>query len=337
MRRLFLLLIAVCFTSTLFANKVEVIYQGPKSIGDWGTVELSSIKFHDLEIGDTIYVYTSKVDSTSLGAFQNHKWSNMEDAMNGDMITGDFEMVVDTKTKLNEIKQFGLKVRGFNYDIEKIVIKHSANVVRTIVMIAVLTVLAVILVAFIILLIKNRQLHKLNHELYMRNLDVLAAADHEREIRTHYEGQIAAFKEMLNKNETKQDTSDSSPRQKYQSSNLAEDEKMILNNSIMKVFESDEIFSADFNMQKLAALVSSNYNNVSHVVNEQIGKNFSQLLNEYRIAEACRRLNDIEHYGKHTIEAIGESVGYGSRSTFITQFKSMTGMTPSEFQHQAKV
>lgn len=336
MRRFLLSIVLSLITSIVYANNVEVIYKGPRYIGDWETIELSSIKFHDLEIGDTIYVYATKTDSTSLGAFQNHKWDTLEDAMNGDVITGDFEMIVDTETKLSEIKQFGLKVRGVNYEIEKIVIKHCVNVVRTIVTIAVIVVLAVILIAFIILLFKNRQLQKLNHELYMRNLDVLAAADHEREIRTHYEGQIEAFKEMLNKNETKQDTSDYSPRQKYQSSSLAEDNKTMLNNSIMKVFESDEIFSTDFNMQKLAALVSSNYNNVSQVINEQFGKNFSQLLNEYRIAEACRRLNDIEHYGKHTIEAIGESVGYGSRSTFITQFKLLTGMTPSDFQHQAK-
>ena len=333
MRRFLLSIVLSLITSIVYANNVEVIYKGPRYIGDWETIELSSIKFHDLEIGDTIYVYASKIDSTSLGAFQNHKWNSLEDAMNGDVITGDFEMIVDTETKLSEIKQFGLKVRGVNYEIEKIVIKHCVNVVRTIVTIAVIVVLAVILIAFIILLFKNRQLQKLNHELYMRNLDVLAAADHEREIRTHYEGQIEAFKEILNKNEG---NTEATPRQKYQSSSLAEDNKTMLNNSIMKVFESDEIFSTDFNMQKLAALVSSNYNNVSQVINEQFGKNFSQLLNEYRIAEACRRLNDIEHYGKHTIEAIGESVGYGSRSTFITQFKLLTGMTPSDFQHQAK-
>lgn len=336
MKRLLTFLIIICLVTIVKANEVETIYEGPRAIGDWGTVELSSIKFHDLKVGDTIYVYTSKVDSTSLGAFQNHKWDSLEDAMNGDVITGDFEMVVDTETKLNEIKQFGLKVRGVNYEIEKIVIKHSTNVVRTIVTIAVLIVLIVILIAFIILLLKNRQLHKLNRELYMRNLDVLAAADHEREVRTHYEGQIEAFKAMLDKKGGKQEPSESSPRQKYQGSNLAEDDKTQLNNSIMKVFEGQEIFSADFNMQKLAALVGSNYNNVSQVINEQFGKNFSQMLNEYRITEACRRLNDIEHFGRHTIEAIGESVGYGSRSTFITQFKAMTGMTPSEFQHQAR-
>ncbi len=333
MRRPFVLIVSIMVFFTMNANEVEVIYQGPKSIGNWETVELSSIKFHDLKIGDTIYVYTSEVDTTSLGSFQNHKWEALEDAINGFTITGDFEMVVNTETMLQEIKHYGLKVRGVNYVIDRIVIKHSDNVVRTIVTISVFIVLLVVLIAFVILLLKNRQLHKLNRELYMRNLDVLAAADHEREIRTHYEGQIQAFREMFSKIEGSQEAL---PRQKYQSSSLAEDSKMLLNNSIMKVFESSEIYSADFNMQKLAALVSSNYNNVSQVINEQSGKNFSQLLNEYRIAEACRRLIDIEHYGKHTIEAIGESVGYGSRSTFITQFKAITGMTPSEFQHQAR-
>jgi AraC-like DNA-binding protein len=75
---------------------------------------------------------------------------------------------------------------------------------------------------------------------------------------------------------------------------------------------------------------------VSQVINEQMGKNFNALLNEYRIQEACRRFNDIANYGNYTIEAIGNSVGYNSRSTFITQFKSVTGLTPSEFQKMAK-
>lgn len=116
MRRFLLSIGLSLITSIIYANNVEVIYKGPRYIGDWETIELSSIKFHDLEIGDTIYVYATKTDSTSLGAFQNHKWDTLDDAMNGDVITGDFEMIVDTETKLSEIKQFGLKVRGVNYE-----------------------------------------------------------------------------------------------------------------------------------------------------------------------------------------------------------------------------
>ena len=119
-----LLFSILCSASTLQANKVEEIYQGPKVIGDWDTVELSSIKFHNLKIGDTIYVYVSKVDSTSKGSFQGHDWDSLPGIINGQTITGDYEFVVKSDEILNELRQYGLKVRGENYVVEKIVIKY---------------------------------------------------------------------------------------------------------------------------------------------------------------------------------------------------------------------
>lgn len=330
MKRLLVFLFVLLSVTAVSANGV-IIYEGPRAIGDWGTVELSSIKFHDLEIGDTIYVYTSQVDSTSKGSFQDHQWHTIPGVINGEFIAGDFELVVQSEELLEELKKHGLKVRGENYVVEKIAIKHGNRLIRTIITIAVMIILVVILGAIVILLLKNRQLRKVNRGLYMRNLDILAAADHERRIRAHYEGQIEAFKEMI------QNGIGEGLRQKYQNSSLDDDSKAMLTNRILKLFEdSEEIFAEDFNMQKLASLVASNYNNVSQVINEQFGKNFSQLLNEYRIKEACRRLSNVAQYGNHTIESIGNSVGYGSRSTFITQFKALTGLTPSEFQRQAR-
>ena len=54
------------------------------------------------------------------------------------------------------------------------------------------------------------------------------------------------------------------------------------------------------------------------------------------IKEACKRMGDIEHYGNYTIEAISESVGFKSRSTFVTSFKRITGLTPSQYQRLAR-
>lgn len=102
MRRFLLSIVLSLITSIVYANNVEVIYKGPRYIGDWETIELSSIKFHDLEIGDTIYVYATKTDSTSLGAFQNHKWDTLEDAMNGDVTLsecGNSETVTEKDVK----------------------------------------------------------------------------------------------------------------------------------------------------------------------------------------------------------------------------------------------
>lgn len=93
MRRLLISLLALCWFSVMLANEEEIIYQGPYAIGDWGTVEISSIKFHNLEIGDTVYVYTSKVDSTSQGSFQSHRWSDLPGVINGQAITGDYDIL----------------------------------------------------------------------------------------------------------------------------------------------------------------------------------------------------------------------------------------------------
>lgn len=111
MKRLIISLLSLCWFSVMLANEEEVIYQGPYAIDDWGTIEISSIKFHNLEVGDTIYVYTSHVDSTSLGSFQGHRWSDLPGVINGQVITGDYEFVVKSEEVLNELKQFGLKVR----------------------------------------------------------------------------------------------------------------------------------------------------------------------------------------------------------------------------------
>ena len=327
MKRLLSIILTLLTALATMAGNVEEIYKGPRQIGDWDAIELTSIKFHNLQLGDTIYVYASGITPESKGAFQNHNWHTLApDILNGQTINGDFEMIVHTQEVLDELKRYGLKVRGCHYVLNRVVIKHTDNQIRTIITTATCIVLLVVIVAFALLLRKNRQLARANRSIYKANLNVIAAADRERQMRTRYEGEIAAYREMMQ-----------AANKKYQNSMLGDDDKAALTDRILKVFESgDEIFESNFDMNRLAELVGSTYKNVSQTVNEQLGKNFNQVLNEYRIKEACRRLNDQATYGNYTIEAIGESVGYGSRSTFVTQFKSLTGLTPSEFQNQAR-
>lgn len=327
MKRLLSIILTLLTALATMAGNVEEIYKGPRQIGDWDAIELTSIKFHNLQLGDTIYVYASGITPESKGAFQNHDWHTLApDILNGQTINGDFEMIVHTQEVLDELKRYGLKVRGCHYVLDRVVIKHTDNQIRTIITTATCIVLLVVIVAFALLLRKNRQLARANLSIYKANLNVIAAADRERQMRTRYEGEIAAYREMMQ-----------ATNKKYQNSTLGDDDKAELTNRILKVFENgDEIFESNFDMNRLAELVGSTYKNVSQTVNEQLGKNFNQVLNEYRIKEACRRLNDQATYGNYTIEAIGESVGYGSRSTFVTQFKTLTGLTPSEFQNQAR-
>ena len=97
--------------------------------------------------------------------------------------------------------------------------------------------------------------------------------------------------------------------------------------------DNDEsIFLCDFSANQLAAKVGVNYKYISQVINERIQCSFSNLLNKYRIKEACKRIEDKEQYGGFTLEAIGNSVGFKSRSSFIAAFKQVTGLTPFDFQ-----
>lgn len=100
--------------------------------------------------------------------------------------------------------------------------------------------------------------------------------------------------------------------------------------------DTSEICSADFSLNRLAELIGQKYWNMSAIIKMLYSKNFNALLNDYRIKEACRRMNDVDHYGNYTIEAISASVGFKSRSNFVQTFKSITGLTPSAYQKLAK-
>ncbi len=99
---------------------------------------------------------------------------------------------------------------------------------------------------------------------------------------------------------------------------------------------SQEVFDPGFSLGRVSDIVGEHPRRVSQAINEVGGKNFSMLLAEVRIREACRRMADTEAYGKYTIGAIAESVGFQSRTNFTSVFKKVTGLTPSEFQNMAR-
>jgi AraC-like DNA-binding protein len=69
---------------------------------------------------------------------------------------------------------------------------------------------------------------------------------------------------------------------------------------------------------------------VTEVINNHMGKNFYNLINEYRVEEVKRRLHDPK-YKNLTILAIAYDSGFNSKSAFNTIFKEMTGKTPSQY------
>lgn len=87
-----------------------------------------------------------------------------------------------------------------------------------------------------------------------------------------------------------------------------------------------EIFDKSFTFSRLHELVGGNAKYISQAINTYAHCDFRTLLGQYRIREACRRINDMEHYGNYTIDAIAKGVGIMSRTSFIQNFKKHTGL-----------
>ncbi|MEO1655797.1 MAG: helix-turn-helix domain-containing protein, partial [Bacteroidota bacterium] len=101
---------------------------------------------------------------------------------------------------------------------------------------------------------------------------------------------------------------------------------------LSQLMESEALYkNPDLKLESLANQLSISRHLLSQILNEELHKNFHQFINDYRIEEACRILKENRHY---SIEAIGQEVGFHSRSSFFAAFKKKMGMTPSKFRAQ---
>lgn len=162
----------------------------------------------------------------------------------------------------------------------------------------------VILLLLIWSVIKHLKLTKAYRKLYKKNMEALAIKE-EKQSRWN------------------------SDKAKDDAHNLWEKINSVIDNT-------DEIYSPDFSIDRLAALTESNPRYVSHAISVKGQSDFRTIVARRRIAEACRRLVQEASEGQYTIGAIALQVGYKSRTHFSKLFKEITGLTPSEFLRQAK-
>jgi len=99
------------------------------------------------------------------------------------------------------------------------------------------------------------------------------------------------------------------------------------------MMESQYYSHQDVTLKKVAERLDTNSNTVSKLINSETGINFNDYINQKRIALAQERLLDPE-FKQLTVEAIGESVGFRSKSAFYNAFKKHAGQSPSAFMKQ---
>ena len=181
-------------------------------------------------------------------------------------------------------------------------------------LIAVAVVAVLLLALLAVAWVSYRRMKEKNLTLYQHNMQLMANEDRLRQL--HQAEEQAA----------------SVPTAKYRRSNMEGDDIAQVMEKVDRVMESsDEIFSEDFSLDRLAELTGETRIRLSQAINKVPGRTFYSILNGYRVREACRRMDDKTQYGGLTIEAIGQSVGFKSRSSFVTIFKRVTGLTPSTY------
>jgi AraC-like DNA-binding protein len=121
---------------------------------------------------------------------------------------------------------------------------------------------------------------------------------------------------------------------KYSKSGLTADAKKRIRGKITELMEKQKFYLNSASLPEMAKKVGSSANYVSQVINEELGLSFPEYIAQFRIEEAKRLIADPN--STESLENIGYSIGYNSKSTFFTTFKKLTGMTPAEYKKGLK-
>jgi adenylate cyclase len=89
----------------------------------------------------------------------------------------------------------------------------------------------------------------------------------------------------------------------------------------------------DLSLRSLAKQIDIHPNHLSWILNQSIGLNFNEFINQYRI-EAFKANAKAQEYENLTIEGLAYESGFNSKTVFNTYFKRETGLTPKQFLKQ---
>lgn len=203
---------------------------------------------------------------------------------------------------------------------------------RVLIGICVAVLFILLLVLYLVRVVSsNRKLRDYSKQIYRKYMDALESEKREKVLRESLES-------LRQQEKAAADVAAEPPaKERYSNSTIPPDVVRDIAEKIEQVLSDNDVISdPKFSLHQLSDAVGYSYKMVSQVINESLGKNFKTLLNEHRIKEACSRLVDGENYGGYTIEHIAQSVGFVSRSNFSVAFKAVVGITPSEFQRNAR-
>ncbi|WP_264535288.1 helix-turn-helix domain-containing protein [Flavobacterium sp. N1736] len=120
--------------------------------------------------------------------------------------------------------------------------------------------------------------------------------------------------------------------QKYSGKKIDAAEAVLLSEKLEKIMIEKSLYkNPNLSLQDLSQELNISSHQLSQFLNNNLGRNFTSFINEFRIKEACKIITSND---KLTLESIGYDVGFNSKSTFFAAFKKHTGTTPLNYQLQ---
>ena len=121
---------------------------------------------------------------------------------------------------------------------------------------------------------------------------------------------------------------------KYERSALPESEAKAVRNQLEALMVAQRPYlDPDLSLPGLAERLGVARNAVSYIINQGLGRNFYDFVNEYRVEEVKRLMEDPARRD-HKLLAIAFDAGFNSKPAFNSVFKKVTGKTPSEYRRQ---
>ncbi len=93
--------------------------------------------------------------------------------------------------------------------------------------------------------------------------------------------------------------------------------------------ENQPYLNPSLTLSDLASMLGTNQTYMSAFINQQLGLNFNDYLNNLRVQHASKLL--INPDNRYSMEQIFEMSGFNSKSTFYTAFKKHAGVSPAAF------
>ncbi|HJU43058.1 MAG TPA: helix-turn-helix domain-containing protein [Vicinamibacterales bacterium] len=122
----------------------------------------------------------------------------------------------------------------------------------------------------------------------------------------------------------------------YERSGLDETAARQLLKRIDHVLTRDRLYARiDLTLAQLGAAVDATPHQVSEALNHYAGESFAEVINRLRVEDVKAQLRDPVN-DLFTIEGIGLSAGFGSRSALYTAFKRREGVTPTAFRERER-